>query len=251
MSQELEKRCRPIVRAVCEYWYSMKAGAVLDHEAVRLDLRGKLSELHESVEDDPSLKRELSRIELPLVFFIDYTMKESGFQFSSDWKEMARDYKEFSGDEKFFELLTDALDDPEGAEQLMMYYLFMGLGFDGPQTDRDYIERRMKVCATRFRTAFHPATDTLSSPDVMTAPVFKINRPNRFFTIYTMLLFSAGLLVAAFCYNLYVFIRETKPYKTALERAVSYADKYPDLTKQTPENPLPLFNRDTHENGEE
>ena len=92
--RELEQLCRPLVRQLCAYWCYARCGEVPEREQVDRVLRGHLLRIREKVEDDGRLKREFQRIEQPLIFFIDYTIKEGNFPFSEAWREIARDCKD-------------------------------------------------------------------------------------------------------------------------------------------------------------
>lgn len=207
-------------------------------EVVNHSLREHLIRIREQVEDDGRLKREFQKIEQPLVFFIDYTVKEGHFPFRDQWTEIARDYNELSGDEKFFDLLSDSLDDPDSSEQLMMFYLFMGLGFDGCHVDdREYVQRRMKVCAARIQL---PATDeTLSSADIDERPAYFKNRRFRFFSVYTLLTILTLCLLGSLGWNFWTLYQETGDFRLALGRAANAAGKMSlsasEKTTQKPE----------------
>ncbi len=222
--RELEQLCRPLVRSLCEYWYYACRGVSPDMEVVNHSLREHLIRIREQVEDDGRLKREFQKIEQPLVFFIDYTVKEGHFPFRDQWTEIARDYNELSGDEKFFDLLSESLDDPDSSEQLMMFYLFMGLGFDGCHVDdREYVQRRMKVCAARIQL---PATDeTLSSADIDERPAYFKNRRFRFFSVYTLLTILTLCLLGSLGWNFWVLYQETGDFRDALGKAANAAGK--------------------------
>ncbi len=207
----LEELCRPIVSKLCVYWQIANAGEKLDAESVELNLRSLLSSIKEQISEDPSLKKGFSKIEKPLVFFIDYTIREGHFPFSRDWHELSYDYNELSGDEKFFDLLTESLDDPDTSEQLYMYYLFLGLGFDGCQTDHEYIERRMKVCATRFNIEFNPSKELLSDEKILKPVKILKSNENFFFKAKHVLLMSVILAFFALIINVSYYYFRTKP----------------------------------------
>ena len=75
----LEALCRPLIDLVCEYRCFSKAGAPVAAETMRSDIRRALDDIRGRCEGDPVLRREFTRIERPLVFFIDYTIKEGAF----------------------------------------------------------------------------------------------------------------------------------------------------------------------------
>lgn len=148
----LEQLCHPLLALVCQYCCFSQSDASIKAEDLQWKIKACLNEIRTKCEEDPALKREFTRIEQPLVFFIDYTIKEGHFPFSNEWSELAREYNELSGDEKFFDLLANTLEDPDASDRLKIFYIMMGLGFDGCyKNDQGYIERRMKLCATRFQ----------------------------------------------------------------------------------------------------
>ena len=238
--RELEQLCRPLVRQLCAYWYYARCGEVPEQENVSGVLREHLIRIREKVEDDGRLKREFQRIEQPLIFFIDYTIKEGNFPFSEAWREIARDYNELSGDEKFFEQLAVALDDPDSAERLVMFYLFMGLGFDGCHAgDPEYILRRMKVCATRFPSGIGTEAPPLASPDAGEPPAYFQNRKFRCFSVHTAMLALFLCLVGAMGWNFCVLYQETGDFRKALDKAAIASGKIftsePKADKTIPE----------------
>lgn len=216
----LEHTCRPLIRLLCEYWCFAKAGAPVKVESFKREIQICLSEIQTKCENDPSLKREFSRIERPLIFFIDYTIKEGVFPFSGEWREMARDYNELSGDEKFFDLLAENLDDPDASERLMIFYLLMGLGFDGcHRGNSDYVERRMKLCATRFPMGCDIGTEPLFVP---VAPSRKgVQKAGR--SVYYILAAAVLFMLGSFACNYYMFRKDTDSYREALLNAVDKA----------------------------
>lgn len=215
----LETLCRPLIRLICQYWCYAKAGAIVDAEQFRRRIQNVFSNLRNQCEDDPLLKREFARIERPLLFFIDYTVKEGPFSFNRQWRELARDFNELSGDEKFFDLLTENLDDPEASERLLLFYLMMGLGFDGCyHGDGEYVERRMRLCATRFQA--HPRLEDISLFSGQPGGAVPAHGKK---VLSTVLAFAAVFAVLAFIYNCYVFNRDSSGYYGALQQAVEKA----------------------------
>lgn len=142
---------RPLIGHVLRACKFARSGAPITAAGLKDELRRILEQIRTDCANNPSLKRDFERLERPLVFFIDYTIKEGGLPFSADWSELARDYNELSGDEKFFDLLADALEDPEAKDRIHAFYLMLGFGFDGcHRGEGDFLERRMRLCATRF-----------------------------------------------------------------------------------------------------
>ena len=219
---ELEKICRPVLMCVCDYWQYTRAGNVPDKDAFQRQVSMLLAEAKENASRSPVLEREFTRMERPLIFFVDYMVKEGGFPFAGEWREMARKYNELSGDEKFFDLLSDALDDPDASDSLEVFYTMIGLGFDGIyRDDPAYIERRMKVCASRFsQSKFDVSNEALTPIDPEQRGKSVEKEPSFFRSVRFMMLLCALFMVVTFGINLSVFLDATKDYRHALASAV-------------------------------
>jgi type VI protein secretion system component VasF len=157
----LEKLCEPVLSLVCNYWQLAGLGTNIDKEQFRRELEDALLHAKEASKAESELEREYSRIERPLVFFIDYVVKEGKFPFKNDWRELARKYNELSGDQKFFELLDSDLDAPQESDTIILYDIMLGLGFSGDKkSDPGYVENCMKRCAAKTGRTF----DVYSEP---------------------------------------------------------------------------------------
>ncbi len=91
---------------------------------------------------------------MPLLFFIDYMIKESTLPFADTWEEIAREYGEHAGDEKFYDLLDETLEEntPAANERLSVFYTCLGLGFTGFYTGQpEYLRRKMTEISGRIR----------------------------------------------------------------------------------------------------
>lgn len=209
----LEPLCRPLLKLICEYCCSAKSGAPVTADELQWQVHLCLNDIQTKCENDPSLKREFSRIERPLIFFIDYIIREGDFPFQNEWQEMARNYNELSGDEKFFDLLSETMEDPESSDRLKFFFLLMGLGFDGCHaSQKNYVEHRMKLCATRFSFK-----NQLKDSDLHTKTsdfrAVKTKKPKLLFCFMTV---SILFTLFAFGYNLYRFTRISREFKTVL-----------------------------------
>lgn len=222
---ELEKLCRPLLTCVCDYWQYIRAGNNPDKDDFlrRIDLL--LAEAKDSAAKSPALEREFARMERPLVFFVDYMVKEGGFPFAGQWRELARKYNELSGDEKFFDLLSDALDDPDSSDSLEVFYTMLGLGFDGIYRDEpSYIERRMKVCASRFSRSKLDVSGEPLTPVDFTKQGKSVEKKTGFFKSVAFVLVLCGVfMTAAFGVNLSAFLNATRDYRRAVYDAAEKA----------------------------
>lgn len=230
---DLEKLCRPLLMCVCDYWQYVRAGNPADKEAFQRQINILMAEAKENASKDPVLERDFTRMERPLVFFVDYMVKEGGFPFAGEWREIARKYNELSGDEKFFDLLSDALDDPDSSDSLEVFYTMMGLGFDGIyRDDPAYIERRMKVCSSRFsKSKFDVSKEGLTPIDPEKHGKSVEKKVSFFRSIKFVMLLCFLFMTVSFGINLSVFLKETKEYRHALNSAVE--NSIPKMIRKT------------------
>ncbi len=121
----------PVLSRLCEYCTFKNSGYEVPQQVILSEIRAELKTIDQRCATMPILYQQYQAIEKPLIFFIDYTIKEGNFSFSRDYKELARGFNELSGDEKFFDLLNNALKLNDDKEVIRMFYLMQGLGFDG------------------------------------------------------------------------------------------------------------------------
>jgi len=216
----LEELCRPFLTLVCSHVVFSLAGANVNAEDLRAKARATLDAIREACAGDAVLRREFERIEKPLVFFADYCLKEGAAPLAREWSELGRSYSELSGDEKFYDMLAATLEDPEASERLRMFYLMMGLGFDGVHRgDGGYIRQRMRLCATRFDAS--AGERAAHVPDLAATHVGACRRSRLLAGCLVLAcLFAAG----AFASYYYRFCRETRDYRSALVEAHRLAE---------------------------
>jgi type VI protein secretion system component VasF len=221
---ELEKLCSPIFLSVCNYWQLSCITHYVDREKFQRDITVLLEKARQKAEVDPLLAREFAWIEKPLVFFIDYMVKEGRFSFSQEWQELARNYNELSGDEKFFDLLSETLEHPEYQNSFVLFYVMLGLGFDGAyHHNHEYIEECMRRCMENVAIDY----------DIYSEPVMPPSKKKSFFekphklNIRIALIASAVFMAVCFVINLAVFANATKNYREILKKTMD--DSVPRL----------------------
>ena len=142
----------PILQHVCRVSRSARNGGQLDADQVRLELKGLLAQAKTQAAGS-GLAEQFTKIELPLVFFLDFTIKEGQYNISRKWKEIAFDYNELGGDEKFFDLLEETLKEPgkPADERLGIYYELLGLGFTGWYSGQpEFLRKKQKEIYARI-----------------------------------------------------------------------------------------------------
>ncbi len=145
----------PLFQYVCRLNRSARKGGNYELSQVQSEIKGYLAE-GRSKALGSNLADQWEKIELPLMFFCDFMIKESPLSWARDWKELAFERHEMAGDEKFFDLLEETLKDrsPSANERLAVFYTCMGLGFTGWYTGQpEYLRRKMKEIAARLQAA--------------------------------------------------------------------------------------------------
>lgn len=135
---------------ICRLNRVAKTSAQPEYARVRGELKELLDQVLRGASADVRLLNQVRRLELPVIFFIDYLVRTSRLKFATQWAEnsLAKERNELAGDERFFDFLEEDLKDSseEGAERLAIYYVCFGLGFMGmyqsqPEQIRRYVEQ--------------------------------------------------------------------------------------------------------------
>ncbi|MHC4556074.1 MAG: DotU family type IV/VI secretion system protein [Planctomycetota bacterium] len=145
--------CEPIFQYVCRLRRSARMGCAMEMDQVRNDIIRIFSEMKTNASTTAELTAQYEKVELPLVFFIDFMIKESNLSFAGDWWELGRERNELAGDEKFFDLLDVELADTSNAatQRLIIFYTCLGLGFTGVYTGQpESIQRLMSKISARI-----------------------------------------------------------------------------------------------------
>jgi hypothetical protein len=122
-------------------------------DQVRNEIKRILEVIRAESLNNAELTGQYEKIELPLIFFVDFVIKESKLTFAYDWYELGRERNELAGDEKFFDLLDENLVDSSDAatERLVIFYTCIGLGFTGVYTGQpESIQRLMSKISARI-----------------------------------------------------------------------------------------------------
>jgi len=151
--------CEPIFTRICVLNRMGRAhGNLTNYDQLRSEIEQLLAGIRNSAEADPALKVQWQQLELPLIFFIDSMISESGLAVAAKWNgnRLAYDRKELAGDEKFFDLLDETLNDrsDEASQRLVVFYTCIGLGFTGWYSGQpEYLRGKMLDISQRIRTA--------------------------------------------------------------------------------------------------
>ncbi len=151
--------CEPIFTKICVLnRLGRKQGDLLTYEHLRSEIELLFAAVHHAAEADPILRVQWQKLELPMIFFVDSMVSESGLALAATWNRnrLAYDRKELAGDEKFFDLLDETLNDAsdEASQRLVVFYTCIGLGFTGWYAGQpEYLRGKMLDISQRIRAA--------------------------------------------------------------------------------------------------
>jgi type VI protein secretion system component VasF len=163
----LSEILEPILQYMCRLNRSARNGAQLDADQTRVELKNLIGHARTQA-GGAGLAEQFGKIELPLVFFIDFTIKEGQYNVSRKWKEIAFDYNELGGDEKFFDLLEETLKEtgPAADERLTIFYELLGLGFSGWYVGQpEFLRKKQKEIFARIGGVAPEAESRKICPD--------------------------------------------------------------------------------------
>lgn len=136
-------------------------GEKIEFNALTETIRSLLDSINKNAQADPLLALQAKKLEMPISFFVDSMIAESKLTCASQWHQNRLAYKqnELAGDEKFFDLLDETLNDSsrEATERLVIYYVCLGLGFTGWYANQpEYLRKKMETIARRIAGAMEP-----------------------------------------------------------------------------------------------
>jgi type VI protein secretion system component VasF len=163
--------CEPIFRKICLLnRLGRKGGGSLDYESLRSEIEELFSRARKISEEDPEMRFQWQKVELPLIFFVDSMISESGLAAAPTWNRnrIAYERKELAGDEKFFDLLDETLKDPsdEAGQRSLVFYSCIGLGFMGWYAGQpEYLRGKMLDISQRIRSAMETEKSARICPE--------------------------------------------------------------------------------------
>ena len=222
----------PVLSRICDYYISEQNGYELRYEEFSAEISRLLNDARRLSEKNEALKADFRKIEFPLIFFIDYTVKESGFSFSRDYVPMAHSYNELSGDDKFFDLFDEAIRVEKNPDILTLYYIMLGLGFDGAyRREPAEVIRRMQTCAEMLEDRLKTGYDEICL--VHKAPSsFGDNSWNTFRSVKILSVMSLVTLLC-FVLNWLSVQASTAPFRNSIKQALKMAAPSKDYLVDT------------------
>ena len=154
--------CEPLFQYICRLNRLARSGADLPASQIRSEIKTILEQMKATAAQTPGLlsKYEMTEgrdgrkgIELVMIFFADSMVRDSKLACARGWDDLAAEYHEYAGDDKFFDLLDETLQDRsrDATEQLAVFYTCLGLGFVGGLYGQpEAIRRKMHDCVARI-----------------------------------------------------------------------------------------------------
>ncbi|UCD74776.1 MAG: DotU family type IV/VI secretion system protein [Phycisphaerales bacterium] len=166
----LYELCEPLLLYVCRLNRAARKGGSVEFREARGQIDGIFADIRAKAASVPGLASEFAKVELAIIFFVDFMMAESRLPFASQWHEnrLAFDRNELAGDEKFFDILEETLAERGEAadERIAVLYTCLGLGFTGWYSDQpEFISSKMMECSARMRRIMDQGESTRICPE--------------------------------------------------------------------------------------
>ena len=216
--------CEPLLQYICRLSRSARKGGSFEMNHVRNQVVELFDNMKREAAAEPALADHFDynkgQLELVLMFFVDFMIKESNLPFASEWQELAIErHNEMAGDEKFFDLLDEALADPGDAvaPRLAVYYACIGLGFTGWYTGQaEHLRKKMLEVSARIRRIMDVDSAARICPDTYehTDTSDLIQPPGT--RLVGIFLVAVSLVVVLFVANVYLYRTTSDKLRTTL-----------------------------------
>ena len=215
--------CEPLFQYVCRLNRSGRKGGSFEPSRVRAEIDALFEDMKAKASADPNFTSQYDKIEMPLIFFVDFMIKESSLSFAGQWQEIAYEHNELAGDEKLFDLLDETLADPSQAatERLAVFYTCIGLGFTGWYTGQpEYLRKKQLEISARIRAMMDvdealricpEAYENVDASDLVQPPGLKL------LGIFIGLI---GMAVVMFVANFFLFRTTASDLQAALQKII-------------------------------
>jgi type IV/VI secretion system ImpK/VasF family protein len=217
--------CEPLFQFICRLNRSARKGGTYDIAVLRHEVSGLFDRMKAQA-TEARLVEAYEKVELPLLFFADSMIAESKLPLAGEWNKnrLAYQRNELAGDEKFFDLLDQALKEagPSVPDRLAVFYTCIGLGFQGWYAGQpDYLKKKMKEIAPRLPGRMGAEAATRLCP-----PAYEnvdtrnlIEPPSRKLVAIGIALL--GLTIVLFFTNIFLYREASQDLSRALQRILA------------------------------
>ncbi len=227
MPASLLNHCEPLFQAVCRLNRMGRKGSSVDYALARAEIGDLLEKLGNTSRSDIALGEQYRKVELPLIFFVDSIIAESALPFAQEWNRhrLAEARHELAGDEKFFDLLEETIQDTKegAAERLAVFYTCIGLGFTGWYSGQpEFLRKKMLEIAPRVRT-YVDADDTgLITPDTYQHTNTSNLPLPMAASLVPLLIILTGLFIMVVAVDIYLFRSASTELNEALDSIAAH-----------------------------
>ncbi len=234
---KLLELCEPLFQYISRLSRLARMGHSMEMNQVRSDVKRILEEMKGKASGTPELVGQYEKVELPLIFFVDFMIKESKLSFAAEWWELGREKNELAGDEKFFDLLDADLVEPSDAatQRLVIFYTCLGLGFTGIYTGQpESIHQLMSKISARISGMMDAeeksfvcpeAYENVDSRDFVEPPAAKL---------VGIGIALIGLIIVWSIAYLFLFIRTSAGVSKSLDTIIEYREVSSNLIESSP-----------------
>ncbi len=205
----LLETAEPLFQFVCRLNRLARKGSTTDAGHARAEARAILERMRSTAAADVRLADQYSRVEKPLVFFLDSMIQESRLPWAGQWQPLSVELWDQRGYvDRFFAMLEEELADPAPAasERLAIYYTCLGLGFTGFDTrPAAEIRRLMLQISARIRHLMDVDPSARIVPDDQLQIIHDDMRQPAGSRLLYMGITLAGLVAVLIAANVYLF----------------------------------------------
>jgi type VI protein secretion system component VasF len=225
--------CEPVFQFVCRLNRGGRQGVKDDVDVVRAEVNRLLTSVQAAAMGDARLAGQYEKMSKPLVYFVDSMIASGRSSIAQAWdkRRLAYDGQEFAGDQKFWDLLDETLNEPqsEGAnERLAVFYTCVGLGFTGFYFGKqDFIKRKMAQMAARLERGGGSELKERICPEAYESVDRRIlfERPTS--KLIGIAIVVAGLVVVLFVMNAVLYRQVSVDLSKAFGRILESAPPEP------------------------
>jgi len=226
MNVSLVTLCEPIFQVVCRFNRMARKGSSSDYVTARSEVETILDRVATTARRDIALSEQYSKVELPLIFFLDSMISESALPFAAEWdrNRIANQRKEFAGDQKFFDLLDETIAETRDGveERLAIFYTCLGLGLTGWYTGQpEYLRKKMLEISSRIKAhADFDQSGFITPESYQHTNTAKLAMPISS-GLVPLIIILAGLFLVVGAVNLYTFKSSSAELNKVLDSIVA------------------------------
>lgn len=234
--------CEPFFQYVCLLNRSSRQGAKYDLETVRSEINALFASLKAQAAGDPRLDANYEKLRRPLAYFVDATIAGGRSSIAQAWdkRRLAYEWQEFAGDEKFWDLLEETLNEQteDATERLAVYYTCVGLGFTGLYYGKpDLLKRKMAQMSERTLRGLAPAAKMRLCPEAYDHVDRRILCQRPASTLVGIVIAVFGLLAVLFILNAVLYQQALSDLRDSFRAIAARASAVAraDAPRTTPE----------------